>query len=380
MNCWFVFLACEYKSVNYLFVKIERGLFQVKFLKGIAALSIALSLGIPTVFSRNFAEAAKIVVPEISTQFSDYDVEGKEFSFSFAGSTGMKRLPVHVYKGMVRVKLFTDSSDLEIVAYNKDMTKLLKKFKIKNGFATAYFDRNQEISLVFKGEPGRGQTISFSLSQYLSTNTEVAYGKIYPRYNKKGNKLVFKVSVKETSDVTMRVLETDHPLEVSVFGGDLKLFHTESAVDGKICFPLKKGTYYFVTESKCMARIAFTYKATVIAEGREDDENQNKIVLGKPRKISIANSKQDVPYVFEFRVPEKKRLSLRVSDVTLGESGVSMEIHNAKDVFMEGSFMNFSSGVTGTWESPQKYKKGTYYLFVSPVEDNAYGSFSLRLK
>jgi len=374
-----VFKAREYKSVN-LFVHRERSLFQMKLSRRIVALSLALSLSVPTVFSMNLAEAAKIVVPEISMQFSDYEVEGKEFSFSFAGSTGVKRLPVHVYKGIVRVKLFVDASDLEIAAYNKDMTKLVKKFKIKNGLATAYFDKNQDISLVFKGDPGRGQTIHFSLSQYLSTNTEAAYNKIYSRYNKKGNKLVFKVSVKETSNVTMHVLETNNPLEVSVFDGDLKLFHTESAVTGKICLPMKKGTYYFVTESKCMARIAFTCKATVIAKSTEDSRNPSMITLGKPRKISIANSNKEVPYVFKFSVPEKKRLSLSVSDVTLGDSGISMEIHNVKDNFMEGSFMNFASSVTGTWESPQKYKKGTYYLFVSTVEDGAYGSFSLRLK
>ncbi len=352
----------------------------MKLSKRIIALSLALSFSVPTVFSRNLAEAAKIVVPEISTQFSDYEVEGKEFSFSFAGSTGVKRLPVHVYKGIVRVKLFVDASDLEIAAYNKDMTKLVKKFKIKNGLATAYFDKNQDISLVFKGDPGRGQTVQFSLSQYLSTNTEVAYNKIYSRYNKKENKLVFKVNVKETSNVTMYVLETNHPLEVSVFDDDLKLFHTESSVMGKICLPLKKGTYYFVTESKCMARIAFTCKATVIAKSMEDGKNPSSITLGKPIEISITDSDKDVPYVFKFSVPEKKRLSLSVSDVTLGESGVSMEIHNAKDRFMEGSFMNFSSGVTGTWKSPQKYKKGTYYLFVSTVEDGACGSFRLHLK
>ena len=107
----------------------------MKLSKRIIALSLALSFSVPTVFSRNLAEAAKIVVPEISTQFSDYEVEVKEFSFSFAGSTGVKRLPIHVYKGIVRVKLFVDASDLEIAAYNKDMTKLVKKFKIKNGLA-----------------------------------------------------------------------------------------------------------------------------------------------------------------------------------------------------------------------------------------------------
>jgi len=326
------------------------------------------------------ASAAEIVTPQILTDFNGLADEEKEFSFSFGGSTGAKRLPVHVYKGLVRVKFIGDCTGVEVAAYNKNMSKLLKKFKVKDGVATAYFDKNRDISLVFKGDPGRGQTVNFSLSQYLDTNLQVTFNKIYSRYNKKGNELIFKVQVKQISNVEMCVLETDNPLSVSVYDDSLRKFYEEDEVPARISMPLSKGTYYFVTKTKCSARIVFTCKATTLAKSIVESKKPSVLTFGKMKRISFADSDKDAPYVYQVALPKKKKMTVGFSNVALGTRGVILELYDSKNELVQDGFITVTSGFTGKWQSRDKLKVGKYYLYVRSTVDGSYGSFNLYCK